>query len=247
MAGGRASKCGKYIVSVNVNVNLGEYFGSEQVQEEAPQTNLWESVVAGSLWLGCQWLVERTGATTQVIGEAGMRWRLTADRWAGCILEPAVTATMRLVWLVVQAKMVWFVSVWVFRALEEGTAKRHGGMHVPLIPSSHLQGLVDLHLTRPPQPQSLTHVLLGQHESYLMSEPNMQRDFETEHRQHSNQHVRLLVRLLDLNAVSLSSPPNEHRSRLHGEDHCTYIQMMHNARGDLRQWPPTACNSQSDG
>jgi len=98
-----------------------------------------------------QWLVERTGATTQVIGEAGMRWRLTADRWAGtagCILEHAVTATMRLVWLVARAKMV--TSVLVFGASEEGTAKRHGGMHVPLIPSSHLQGLVDLHRTCSP-------------------------------------------------------------------------------------------------
>ena len=120
------------------------------MQEEAPQTSLQEGVVAGSLWLGCQWLVERIGATTQVIGEAGMRWRLTADRWAGCILVRAVTATMRLVWLVVRAKIVWSISVWVFGASEEGTAKRHAGMHLPLIPSSHLQGLVDLHRTCPP-------------------------------------------------------------------------------------------------
>ena len=79
------------------------------MQEEAPQTSLQESVVAGSLWLGCQWLVERTGATTQVIGEAGMRWRLTADRWAGCILVCAVTATMRLVWLEVELR--WYSSL----------------------------------------------------------------------------------------------------------------------------------------
>jgi hypothetical protein len=67
-------------------------------------TSLWESVVAGS-WLGCSgWW--SAGATTQVIGEAGMRWRLTADRLAGCILVRAVTATMRLDRLALRASML---------------------------------------------------------------------------------------------------------------------------------------------
>ena len=71
MAGGRESKCGRYMIDKRNYAGGGRNTGGSISYARRSQGG-WRISVQGIV---------------QVIGEVGMRWRLTADRVAGAMLS----------------------------------------------------------------------------------------------------------------------------------------------------------------